>query len=151
MKIESLNLHQEFVEILRFAYWNEWKESLMKEFNITNYLEYKLDPSGEYFVAYDYVSYNKVLLGSIALVDSDLYTHKHITNWVAYVYTFPNFRNKGISTKLLQFIINKYNKQFTLTLWCKHLLKHVYEKHGFTIIETLPEIYIMEKKRLLNS
>ncbi len=46
MIIESLNLHQEFIDILRSAYWNEWKESLMKEYNITDYSEYKLDPSG---------------------------------------------------------------------------------------------------------
>ncbi len=149
MKIESLKLHQEFIDILRSAYWNEWKESLMKEYNITDYTEYKLDPYGEYYVAYDYINNNKVLIGSIALVDSDLFTHKHIKNWVGYVYTFPNFRNQGVSSKLLQFIINKYNNQFTLTLWCKHALKHVYEKNGFNIIETLPEIYIMEKKRLL--
>ena len=146
MKIESLNLHQEFIDILRAAYWNEWKESLMKEYNITDYSEYKLDPSGEYYVAYDYINNNKVLIGSIALVDCDLYTHKHIKNWVAYVYIFPIFRNQGISSQLLQFIINKYNNQLTLTLWCKHSLKQVYEKNGFEIIETLPEIYIMQKK-----
>jgi hypothetical protein len=46
MKIESLNLHEEFIDILRNAYWNEWKDSLMKEYNITEYSEYKLDPTG---------------------------------------------------------------------------------------------------------
>ena len=145
MQIEPLTLHPEFIDILRLTYWNEWKESLMKEYNITEYSEYRLELNGTFYIAYQYIDNKKVLIGSIAFVDCDLYTHKHIKNWIGYVYVYPEFRKQGISSRLLNFIIDKY-KNITLTLWCEHRLKGVYEKHGFKIIETLPEIYIMEKK-----
>jgi hypothetical protein len=51
---------------------------------------------------------------------------------------------KGVSSQLLQFMCNKY-KDLTLTLWCEHHLKDVYEKHNFKIIERTPTIYIMQK------
>jgi hypothetical protein len=34
MQIELLTLHPEFIEILKYAYWNQWEESLKKEYNI---------------------------------------------------------------------------------------------------------------------
>ncbi len=147
MQIELLTFHPEFIEILRCAYWNEWEESLKKEYNITDFSEYKLDENGIYYVMFDIIDNIKVLIGSIALVDCDLYTHKHIKNWIGYVYVFPEFRMKGISSQLLEFMINKYNNDITLTLWCEHHLKDVYEKHNFKIIEKTPTIYIMQKSK----
>lgn len=144
MQIELLTLNPEFIDILRLAYWDEWKESLMKEYNITQYSEYRLEQNGTYYIMFDIIDNKKVLIGSIALVDCDLYTHKHIKNWIGYVYVFPEFRKQGVSSRLLNFIVDKY-KDITLTLWCEHRLKGVYEKHKFNIIETLPEIYIMQK------
>ena len=148
MQIELLTLHPEFIDILRKVYWNEWKESLKKEYNITEYTEYKLELNGTYYIMFDIIDNKKILIGSIALVDSDLYTHKHIKNWIAYVYVFPEFRKKGVSSQLLEFMINKYNKQFTLTLWCEHHLKDVYEKHKFEIIDITPNIYVMQKVKI---
>ncbi len=133
MQIELLTLHPEFIEILRYAYWNQWEESLKKEYNITDFSEYKLDENGTYYIMFDIIDNKKILIGSIALLDSDLYTHKHIKNWIGYVYVFPEYRMKGVSSQLLQFMCNKY-KDLTLTLWCEHHLKDVYEKHNFKII-----------------
>ncbi len=146
MQIELLTLHTEFIDILREAYWNQWKESLKKEYNITKFSEYKLEENGTYYIAFNIIDNKKVLIGSIALVDCDLYTHKHIQNWIGYVYVFPEFRNQGVSSQLLQFMINKYN-DITLTLWCEHHLKCVYEKHMFKIIEKTKDIYIMQKSK----
>ncbi len=92
--------------------------------------------------------YQVFSIGSIALVDCDLHSHPNIKNWISYVYVFPEFRGQGVSTKLLDFIINKYNDKFTLTLWCKHTLNGLYEKNGFIITETLPSIYIMQKPKV---
>ena len=47
---ENLNSHPEFMIELKERYWNEWQESLKKEFNITDFSEYQLDNNITYII-----------------------------------------------------------------------------------------------------
>ncbi len=152
---ENLNLHPEFMSELRERYWNEWSESLKKEFNISDFSEYQLDKDIIYFVGIHYednVSNDsmelkkiKKLVSSIAITPNDLGEKTDLTPWLSYVYVVPEYRNKGIANKMIQWYLENVEIR-PLYLWCKHPLENFYNKFGFEIIENRPDIAIMEKK-----
>ena len=51
------------------------------EYNITDYFEYYLDPTIEY-----YIGYENALVSSIALAANDLNERSNLTPWMSYVY-----------------------------------------------------------------
>jgi hypothetical protein len=60
--IDSLKLHPEFINTLREKYWSEWQDSLMREFNIKEFENYKLDPTGDYYILYKYDNNKKIIM-----------------------------------------------------------------------------------------
>lgn len=48
---------------------------------------------------------NGVLLGSAALVESDMDTHKELTPWLASVFVSPGARRKGVGSSLVKHIM----------------------------------------------
>jgi GNAT superfamily N-acetyltransferase len=144
IKFENLNQHQEFAEKLREIYWNEWSEPLKKEFHIENYSEYHLNSNITFYVAVEYLeNQEKKLVGSIGLPPSDLDELYHLTPWMSYVYVLPEYRNKGIAHKMIDWFLN-YNTIRPIYLWCTHPLETFYNQFGFEIIENRSDIAIMQ-------
>ncbi len=137
---ENLNLHPEFKNELKLRFWNEWSESLKKEFNINDFTEYELDPNIEYYIGI----INNNLACSIATTPNDLGELTTLTPWLSYVYVMPEFRNKGIANKMINWYLD-HVKIRPLYLWCKHSLDTFYNKFGFEIIEYRDDISIMKK------
>ena len=136
---KNVNKHPEFAEQLREMYWNEWSESIKIEYNITDYSEYYLDPTIEYYIGYNS---ENALVSSIALAANDLNERSNLTPWMSYVYVLPQYRNKGIANDMITWFLN-HVKHRPLYLWCKHSLQNFYSKFGFKTIETLNDITIM--------
>ena len=142
---ENLNSHPEFMIELKERYWNEWTESLKKEFNISDFSEYQLDNSIIYFIGIHYdENKNKKLVSSIAVTPNDLGEKTDLTPWLSYVYVLPEYRNKGIANKMIKWYLENIQIR-PLYLWCKHPLENFYNKFGFEIIENREDIVIMEK------
>ena len=142
---ENLNLHPEFNPELRQRYWNEWSESLKKEFNISDFSEYHLDKDIVYFVGVKYEDVKiKKLVSSIAITPNDLGEMTVLTPWLSYVYVVPEYRNQGIANKMIKWYLENVEIR-PLYLWCKHKLETFYNKFGFEIIETREDITIMKK------
>ena len=144
---ENLNSHPEFMIELKERYWNEWQESLKKEFNISDFSEYQLDNNITYFIGIYYDNNdnkNKKLVSSIALTTNDLGEKTDFTPWLSYVYVLPEYRNKGIANKMIKWYLENIQIR-PLYLWCKHPLENFYNKFGFEIIENREDIAIMEK------
>jgi GNAT superfamily N-acetyltransferase len=143
---ENLNLHPEFAEKVRELFWNEWSESLKKEFHINDYSEYHLNSNITFYIAIEYLENqdkDKKLVGTIGLAPSDLDELYHLTPWMSYVYILPEYRNKGIADKMIKWYLEKI-KIRPLYLWCKHPLESFYSKFGFEIIEDRSDIAIMK-------
>ena len=136
---ENVNKHPEFAEQLREMYWNEWSESIKIEYNITDYSEYYLDPTIEYYIGYNS---ENALVSSIALAANDLNERSNLTPWMSYVYVLPQYRNKEIANDMITWFLN-HVKHRPWYLWCKHSLQNFYSKFGFKTIETLNDITIM--------
>lgn len=142
---ENLNSHPEFMIELKEIYWNEWSECLKKEFNISDFSEYQLDNSIIYFIGIHYDdNKNKKLVSSIAVTPTDLGEKTDLTPWLSYVYVLPEYRNKGIANKMINWYLENIQIR-PLYLWCKHPLENFYNKFGFEIIENREDIAIMEK------
>jgi predicted acetyltransferase len=140
---ESLDLHPEFIGDLEKSYWNEWSESLKKEFNISEESEYHLCKDIIYFIGFDVI--NKKLVSSIAITPNDLGEKTDLSPWLSYVYVVPEYRNKGIAQKMITWYLENVLVR-PLYLWCKHPLETFYNKFGFEVIENRPDISIMEKR-----
>jgi len=144
IRFENLELHPEFREIIKETYWNEWSESLKKEFNISEYSEYVLDPHTIYYLALEYSENNETkLIGTIGLSVSDLPDMRHLTPWMSYVYIFPNYRKKGFAHQMIEWYVD-FIKIRPLYLWCKHPLENFYSDFGYEIIENRSDIAIMK-------
>jgi GNAT superfamily N-acetyltransferase len=140
---ESLDLHPEFIDELEKSYWNEWSESLKKEFNISEKSEYHLCKEIIYFVGFDVK--DKKLVSSIAITPNDLGEKTDLSPWLSYVYVVPEYRNKGVAQKMINWYLENVLVR-PLYLWCKHPLESFYSKFGFEMIENRSDIAIMEKK-----
>ena len=55
-----------------------------------------------------YVGQNQ-LIGSAAVIEHDMDTHKELSPWLASVYVKPEFRNQGIGSKLVSHIMQYIN------------------------------------------
>ena len=146
---ENLELHPEFRDELRNRFWDEWEDSLKKEFNITDFSEYHLDKNIVYFIGYKYKTETKTktkqLVSSIAITPNDLGEMTDLTPWLSYVYVLPEYRNNGIAKKMIKWYLENV-KIRPLYLWCKHPLENFYNQFGFDAIENRIDIAIMEKK-----
>ena len=141
---EDLTFHLEFIEEIKLIYWNEWSDSLKKEFNINNFSEYNLDNTIKYFIGYINNNNNKKLICSIALTPNDLGEITELSPWLSYVYVIDEYRNKGIANYMINWFLNNIQIR-PLYLWCKHPLEKFYNKFGFEIIEYRTDISIMKK------
>ncbi len=138
---DLLDNHPKYINQLRELYWNEWSISLKKEFHIEHFYEYNLCNKNKYYIALE----NENLIGSIALSPADLDdtdTHVNLTPWLSYVYILSEYRNKGISSLMIKWFLEK-EKIRPMYLWCKPYLETFYKKFGAEIIEKREDITIM--------
>jgi GNAT superfamily N-acetyltransferase len=57
--------------------------------------------------------------------------------WLTDLFVWPEYRNKGVSTLLINHVINiSENINTELYLACEDTLLNYYKKYGFTIIDT---------------
>ena len=147
---ENLDSHPEFISELRQRYWDEWSESLKKEFSITDFSEYHLCPDIIYYIGFIYTNENsennetkKQFVCSIAVTPNDLGEKTTLTPWLSYVYVLPEYRQKGIANKMITWYLEHVPVR-PLFLWCKHPLESFYSKFGFEVIENRPDIEIMK-------
>jgi predicted GNAT family N-acyltransferase len=132
---DSLLNHPEFIDELRQIYWSEWSESLKKEFNIENFSEYQITSNITLYIGREYLSENKKkLVGSVGLIDCDMQELKHLTPWMCNVYILPEYRNKRIAHKMINWFLNK-EQQRPIYLWCNRPLENFYKNFNFEIFE----------------
>ena len=140
---DKLDNHPEFIPVLRQLYWNEWEDSLKKEFNINDFSEYQLAPEITYFIGILHDNQTKKLICSIAITPNDLGEKTTLTPWLSYVYVVKEYRKKGVANKMIMWYLEHVSIR-PLYLWCKHPLEHFYNNFGFKIIENRSDIAIMK-------
>ncbi len=102
----------------------------------------------EDFIPSTYVATDTEVLGSAAIVESDMDTYKHFTPWLASVYVNPAKRGQGIGSKLVKHVMceAKRNGVKKLYLFTPNQVKF-YEKLGWELmfIETYHdhEVHVM--------
>lgn len=107
MNIIDLRDSPGFIPLLaswHHAEWSHFNPSQSMEGRITKMRMYLLDdlvPST--FVAID----GDMVLGSAALVTSDLETHPELTPWMASVYVHPDHRQQGIGSALVKHVMEQ--------------------------------------------
>jgi GNAT superfamily N-acetyltransferase len=99
------------------------------------------DIDNTYYNCYVYIDNNNIV-GFISLNynDFDIF-ESDIDNinslWLTDLFVWPNYRNRGISTLLINHVINiAEDKNIDLYLACEDALIHYYNKYGFCIIDT---------------
>ena len=110
MKILNLKECPEYLTILAEWHHNEWSylypdQTLNDRVtSMQQYLDNNLIPST--YVAMEDGS----LLGSAALIKHDMDTRLHLTPWLASVYVAPQFRKKGIGSRLVTHVTDEAKK-----------------------------------------
>lgn len=141
LKFDLLKNYPEYINKLKELYWDEWSDSLKTELNIKCFSEFNLSNDIIFYIVLD----NNNLVGSIALSPLDLNTNdtcSNLTPWLSYVYILPEYRNKGIASKMIKWFLEKENIR-PMYLWCKHSLETFYEQFGFKVIEKRTDISIL--------
>ena len=79
------------------------------------------------------------VLGSAAIVEHDMSTHKEWSPWLASVFVNPDFRQKGIGGKLVQSIMNYAKEQgFDKIYLFTPDKRAFYERLGWQFLATEP-------------
>ncbi len=74
---------------------------------------------------------NDEFIGTIALLEEDLQSHKHLKPWITCLYIDPKYRNQGYAKQLVKHVLKDQ-----IYLWCyNEREKQIYEKWGAKIIE----------------
>lgn len=91
---------------------------------------------------------NDILFGVVIIADKDWGIREDLTPWLATIIVTPEYRNNGVATNLIQYVLYKYKK---LYLWTdKEPLKAFYERYGFTQIDIIKnhkhfkDIYVLK-------
>lgn len=150
MKIINLKEDPQYLETLANWHHNEWSylnpgSSLSDRLKMmSQYLNEDLIPST--FIAKN----NDELLGSAALIDSDMDTHKEFSPWLASVYVSPRHRGKGAGSLLVKcimdlarengvyelYLFTPNKEEFYKRLGWERLAKEDYRGSSVTIMHT---------------
>jgi predicted N-acetyltransferase YhbS len=102
MKIEHLAEHVAAIPTLARWVHAEWGHLLPHETLETHILEFerrtKCHTIPQTFVALE----NDKVVGAASIIENDMSTRKEFSPWLAAVYVAPQFRNRGIGSKLVQ-------------------------------------------------
>lgn len=84
---------------------------------------------------------NEKLIAFATLSDQDCIRMPERFPWIGFVYTYPEYRNKGNSRFLLNTICEKAKSSGYSEVWIATDRTNLYEHYGFTYIENLRDIY----------
>lgn len=106
MKIVDLKNHPEHLATI--AHWHHQQWGYL---NPNQTLEMRMDEMRahllEPLVPTTFVAFDQTLLGSAAIVVDDMDTHPELTPWLASVYVAPEFRRRGIGSKLVRHMMEQ--------------------------------------------
>ena len=86
------------------------------------------------FIPSTFVACNKTILGSAAIVATDMETRPDLTPWLASVFVAPEYRNNGIGKQLVLHVMNRAKTEGIKTLYLFTTDKEdYYQKLGWII------------------
>ena len=84
---------------------------------------------------------NKKLISFATLSNQDCISSPRRFPWIGFVYTYPEYRNKGNSRFLLDTICERTKSSGYSEIWIATDQTNLYEHYGFTYIENQKDIY----------
>lgn len=84
---------------------------------------------------------NDVLLAFSALTKKDCIDAPERFPWIGFVYTYPDFRNRGYSRHLLDFICGEARLLGYEKVWLATDHENLYEHYGFTYLENCVDVF----------
>jgi len=134
MNIVNLITVPNFSTMLAKWHHEEWSY-LNPSLSLTQRIKKMENYFAEDFIPTTYVALDTEVLGSAAIVESDMDTHKHFTPWLASVYVNPSKRGQGIGSKLVEHVMceAKKNGVKKLYLFTPDQAKF-YEKLGWQLM-----------------
>jgi GNAT superfamily N-acetyltransferase len=105
---EILNLKTEPHHIPVLADWhhNEWS-SLSPGQTVDQRIESMSSYLSDDLIPSTFVARGTHLMGSAAIIESDMDTRPELTPWLASVYVSPEFRNQGIGSRLVEHVMEE--------------------------------------------
>lgn len=140
MNISRLRDSPWLVPRISEIYIKEWRDHYISEYDISTLDEMEVDIRNNFmsdiFVATDLD--NGDLIGTIALYEEDLKTHKHLSPWISCLYIEPWYRSNGYAKRLVEYILKIaiHKGLDSVYLWCyDRSLQKAYERMGFICID----------------
>jgi N-acetylglutamate synthase-like GNAT family acetyltransferase len=141
LEIVELSSVPEYIPVLARMCFNEWRME-NKDVGINSVEEYALELKNHYMVqeAWPFVAValiNGTVVGSAAVDPNDMEDRPMLRPWMASLLVDPNFRGKGIGSKLITFVLERCKalKLNKLYLWAKKHVCNIYAKRGFEVLE----------------
>lgn len=124
-----------FVETIAKIYMHEWGWHYKDEWNVHTLDEMIHDISMNYlndiYIGLDDYEF----VGTVALIDEDLKSHKHLAPWVSCLYVKPKYRNQGYGKIFMDYVCKDHSPVY---LWCYTTHEcNLYKKWGFKIVESV--------------
>lgn len=148
MKIVNLRDCPEYINTIAKWHYSEWKD-LNPNQSFTQRVSEMQEYLNKSFIPSTYVAINEVILGSVAIIRSDMDTKLDFSPWLASVYVRKEARNNGIATKLIEHAINESKKngitelylftpskeEFYKKLHWEVLSREIYRNHDVTVMK----------------
>lgn len=123
------------IDTVANVYLAEWPEHYAQEYNIHTIEDMKKDIIDNFLDCIYIVLINNTFAGTIALYETDLISHKHLTPWISCLYVEPDYRRNGIAKFLVNNLMEVV-KTKPVYIWCDTKeKKQKYQEYGFTIID----------------
>ena len=148
IRVDHLKYHPEAINALstaQFALWGPLTGcNTVEEYQALLHLATECNDLPMTLVANE----DGAILGSVNVVEGDLPTRPDISPWLAQLFVFENFRNRGVGAYLVDAAVNEARKlsKPTIYLYTSGTLPTYYEKLGWSRIE---EIEYLGKLRVV--
>jgi GNAT superfamily N-acetyltransferase len=155
--ITTIMEKMEYIDLVVGCVWKQWSREYVEHTDITSAELLKesiynmCKHGGD--IPMIYVIYNREndsLIGFCFIENEDCGVKPWLSPWLSNLYIMEEYRNKGYSKKLFEYILPMYK---TLHLWCTTLeLSSYYNKYGFAVIDVIynyeynKTIYVMRRE-----
>ena len=131
--IEPLTNHPQLIPLLAEWHHQEWQHLNPESYDLQSRIkEYQEAASSSGLPSMLVAHNNGQALGSVRLIKNDLDTHPELSPWLASLYVHPDYRRRGIATRLITEL-----EDFTLQLGFQRLYlftedrQQMYQKLGW--------------------